>query len=227
MLLQNRYLTRTLRIRHAHGPASAIMICLNGVGYLVTARHAVAGIQADENIQFRVDDGWDTISVGRLKLADHDDIAVLTSPQLGNLGLEQEFISPDIFVGQAVAYCGFPLGLEGSGPPDHRWPIPLVKSAIYSGSIHRDGQVIFLFDTLNNKGFSGGPIFAADNAGTPKLVAIVSGYHFDRPVPVMRPTERGDLESIPDLVVQPNSGFMKGVPIARALELIAELEHGC
>lgn len=59
-----------------------------------------------------------------------------------------------------------------------------------------------------------------------KLAAIVSGYHFDRHLDVMRRAEGGVFEPVPDFAVQPNSGFMKAVPIPRALELVAEIENG-
>ncbi|MBU4434670.1 MAG: serine protease [Alphaproteobacteria bacterium] len=226
MLLQDRYLTRTLRIRYAHGPGSAIMICVRGRGYLVTARHVVEGIQAGENIEFRVDDVWMPIPIRQAKLSELDDIAILISDNVNEQGLDEALISGLLTVGQPVAYCGFPLGLEGVAPAGHRWPIPLVKAATYSGSILQNGRMVHLFDTLNNKGFSGGPIFAQDPAGMVKLAAIVSGYHFDRHLDVMRRAEGGVFEPVPDFAVQPNSGFMKAVPIPRALELVAEIENG-
>lgn len=221
MRLTGRYLEPTLRIRYAHGPATGILIRVAGKTYVVTAAHVVAGMQDGENIEFRIDDGWGVLPVQRARFSPDNDLVVLGPLKVdGELGLSEEYISSEMVVGSAAAYCGFPLDLEGTPPPGHRWPIPIVKSAVYSGQVRQGTAIIQLFDTVNNQGFSGGPVFVNDGTASPKLSAIVSAYRFDRPIPVMRRDENGDFVEDPDHFVRPNSGFMMAVSIGRALDLV-------
>ena len=223
MLLTFEYLTRTLRIRHVGGPGAAVLVTVRDQTYLITARHVVETVQAGENLLVRRRGEWHQVRVERLRVAEADDIAVLVLPGLGGPGLRENLMDGRVYVGQAAAYGGYPLGLEGLAPDEHDWPIPLVKSAIYSGAVRLNGTMVFLFDTVNNNGFSGGPVWV-EVGGVVTLAAIVSGYHYDRAIPVMRPRADGGEEPVPDLTVKPNSGFMKAVPIQRAVELISALE---
>ncbi|WP_419253609.1 trypsin-like peptidase domain-containing protein [Caulobacter sp. ErkDOM-YI] len=223
MRLTDHELLPVLRIEYVRGPATAILVTVGGKGYVVTAGHVVEGLQPGDNIRFRVDESWSALPIESVRFGVRDDIAILTSPLLGpNSGLPEERINGFITVGSTASYCGFPLGIEGVRPEGHRWPIPMVKAAIYSGSTNLEGPMVHLFDTVNNKGFSGGPIYVNDGTAIPKLCAIVSGYKFDRPIPLMRRDEQGGFVEDPVHFVQPNSGFMLAVPILRALELIQE-----
>ena len=134
-------------------------------------------------------------------------------------GLTEELLDGSIALGQDVVYCGFPLGMEmGNLPGANNWPTPLIKSAMFSGLIHHAGVVELLFDTVNNPGFSGGPIIKRDQAGL-RVVGIVSGYRFDAPIPVCQRDEHGMLAETADYFVRPNSGFMIGLNISRGIEL--------
>lgn len=102
--------------------------------------------------------------------------------------------------------------------------MPIVKGGIYSGSVKFQEEIMtHLFDTVNNKGFSGGPVFAEGADRVPKLAAIVFGYWYDRDLNIHRIGADGSKTPLEDLVVRPNSGFMRAVPISRALELIEEM----
>jgi hypothetical protein len=104
-------------------------------------------------------------------------------------------------------------------PDTPDWIHPFVKSGVMSGAIKRDGYREYVFDTHNNKGFSGGPIIKRDHKTNElTVIAVVSDYKFDRPLVVQRRAENGDYEDLPDYRVLPNSGFMRGVPINLAIE---------
>lgn len=223
MRLFGRELLPVLRVNCGPGPGTAILVTIGGKSYVITARHVARGVQPGSNIQYRVDEGWSEMPIDSVRLGAADDIAVLTSPALRpDNGLPEDRIDGQFEVGSSAAYCGFPIGLEGMRPDGHRWPIPIVKAGIFSGSTNAGGPMVHLFDTVNNKGFSGGPIYVDDGTGAAKLGAIVSGYKYDRPIPLMKRDERGGLVEDPDHCVQPNSGFMVAVPIQRALDLIRE-----
>jgi S1-C subfamily serine protease len=228
MMLQGRHLIPTIKINHASRIGTAVLLRSQGYGYIVTARHLVEGLRAAERILVRRGDGWRPVEVQDVRYGDDnriDDIAVLSVPEVAHAqAVDDDLVMMALTVGQAVAYCGFPLSLEGVAPDGHDWPMALVKGGIYSGSVRMQERMVHLFDAVNNVGFSGGPIFAQDVDGTPKLVAIVSGYEFDRDLEVTRLVPGGEREKVPDLFVRPNSGFMRAVPIRRAQELIAQFE---
>lgn len=226
MMLQGRHLIPTIKINSANRVGTAVLVRSHGRGYVVTARHLVDGLQAAERILVRKLDGWGPVEVEDVRYGDDnriDDIAVLSVPEVAVAqAIDDDLVMTGLTVGQTVAYCGFPLSLEGIAPEGHEWPMALVKGGIYSGSVRMQGRTVHLFDAVNNVGFSGGPIFAQDVDGTPKLVAIVSGYEFDRDLEVTRIVLGGERQQVPDLFVRPNSGFMRAIPIRRALELIAQ-----
>lgn len=78
-------------------------------------------------------------------------------------------------IGTDVFFFGFPLGNLGTEALGMKFP--LVKKAMISGWVKRNGLELLLLDGHNNLGFSGGPIAAYDVA-TKKMVVVgvVSGY---------------------------------------------------
>lgn len=225
MRLQGQYLLSVIKIRSHRGEAAATILRRRGLGFLVTAKHAVEGILPGDRVYFRVGDGLSPLVAHQVGLGRHDDIAVLLIGQVGDdVGLPENLVDPLLTLGQPIVYCGFPLGLEGIAPEGHAWPMPIVKGGIYSGSVKFQEEIMtHLFDTVNNKGFSGGPVFAEGADRVPKLAAIVFGYWYDRDLNIHRIEADGSKTPLEDLVVRPNSGFMRAVPISRALELIEEM----
>jgi hypothetical protein len=77
-------------------------------------------------------------------------------------------------------------------------------------------------------GFSGGPVIKKDGNEL-RVVALVSNYLFDSNAPVYQRLSGGEFEPTADYVVKPNSGFMRAIPIARAVsaaKLLVEQASG-
>ncbi len=225
MLVRSEFLTPTIRIRTPDGEATAVIIRQGTAAYLVTAAHAVASVSDGDRILFRMDEGWVHLDVWKIRRSVKDDIAIIPVDAPADAGVPEDQVGCRMIMGQNTTYLGFPLSHEQVGPEGHRWPIALAKAGIFSGAVQSStGAQIYLIDTVNNKGFSGGPILAQENGvGPVKLAAIVSGYLYDRDIPVRSRAEDGSWQESAEHFVRPNSGFMIGVPIGRAITLISEL----
>jgi hypothetical protein len=172
-----------------------------------------------DKLGIRFESDWHLVDVKDFEVCDRgSDVAAICPGTHWGEGLSPDYFDGGMFVGEDVAYCGFPLSLETYGLPGGLgWPKGFVKSAIFSGAIARpDGLHDFLFDTINNQGFSGGPILVR-NKGRLRVVALVSGYKYDAPSPVYRRWPDGSEELSSDYFIKPNSGFMVGTPIERAV----------
>lgn len=209
-----------MRIRYRHGPATAVYFSVYGYHFVLTASHVAKDMQKGDKFEVRFKRDW--VSVG-VRDVEHDDeqfdiCAILPETQWGQ-GLDEQASTDFVYVGEEVAFIGFPLNLEvylTTG--DLGWPMGLVKSGIFSGSVPRpsDGKLRYFFDAHNNVGFSGGPI-VAQRHGILKVAALVSEYWYDRPLPLMKKDSAG-VETETDYFVAPNSGFMIGVPIEMGLK---------
>jgi hypothetical protein len=219
------FLDRTLRIKYDTHVGSAVNVQFAKVCMVLTAAHIVDGMQVGDRLGVRFRSDWrlvDVIGVSRCKLGT-DVCAIRTRTRWGD-GLHEEQLTAGIAVGEEVAYCGFPLNLEMEGTPGSLgWHKGFVKGAIFSGAIAREqGGYDYLFDTINNRGFSGGPIIKRDS-GQLRVVALVGGYKFDAPAPVHKRSPDGNVIEMTDYFVRPNSGFMIGTPIKMAVDAAKEL----
>ncbi len=100
--------------------------------------------------------------------------------------------------------------------------MPLLKAGMMSGSRKVGDDKVYLFDTLNNRGFSGGPIIRGEPE-SPSVIAVVCGYEFDAPLKIEQKNPCGTFEEVSDYRVRPNSGFMMGTPIRHAVNAAKRL----
>jgi hypothetical protein len=190
------------------------------VNFILTAAHVVEGLISQESIAIRYHHDWNLWVVANCSTCElgSDVCAIRLRDHLGD-GLDQDRLDAGILQGQEVTYCGFPLGMEMMDLPTREgWPTAFIKGGIFSGFAAKIGYNELLFDALNNNGFSGGPIIKQDSAdNTLKIVGLVSRYRFDATIPVLQRNVEGDLVETADYCVRPNSGFMVGVGINRAI----------
>jgi hypothetical protein len=215
ILVTSNIVSRVLRVKYRYGPASALYFDVHGHQFILTAHHAFEGLQPGDKIEVRFRKDWVPISVRDVEPDDSNfDICAIMPMTKWGAGLTEEMTTNSILVGEEVAFVGYPLDLETySSDGELGWPMGLVKSGIFSGSVPRksDGRYRYFFDAFNNRGFSGGPILVQQNK-TLKVAALVSEYWNDRTLPIMRRDPSG-VETSTDYFIVPNSGFMVGVPI--------------
>lgn len=219
ILVSQLFLTRVLRIRYRGGIGSALYAEIGGVQVLLTAAHVVSGMHPGDNFEIRFNRDWLLVRANDVEFCREgtDVAAICPAAELGE-GISEDLLDGQVFVGQDVVYCGFPLGFEMNGLPDTSgWPLGLAKAAIFSGILAQEaGPNLYLFDTINNRGFSGGPILLQQGKEV-KVAALVSGYKFDSNSPVYRLQPGNESETETEFYVKPNSGFMVGVPIGKAV----------
>jgi hypothetical protein len=218
------FMSRTFRIKFFENVGSCFYAQIGGSNFIITAKHLVPNLSGGELIGIRIYNAWQPMEVEISTVCDRGgDIAVIKLRQNFGEALLEGQLDASIRIGQDVVYCGFPLGLENEALPDApQWPVPLIKGAVMSGARVRNGFREYLFDTINNRGFSGGPIVKREVGGL-KVVGVVSGYKFDAPLHIEQRNNDGLFVESLDYRVQPNSGFMIATPINSAIRAAKQL----
>ncbi|WP_162197171.1 S1 family peptidase [Loktanella sp. S4079] len=229
--LTSAILNHVIKIETAKGKGTAFFMRYERQNFLVTAKHLACATQPGDNIlclTFENDVYSEAVDIEHG--TDETDISVI---KLGNPFYPWEMSSPivpetgQLLLGQEVVIAGFPLGLE----PRHETlfgnkPMPLIKGGIFSGMLERSFEGAasrtkhpqYFLDVHNNKGFSGGPVFATSKNRNTRttdvhVVAMVSEYFYDRPLGGEATTSN----------LKPNSGFTVAIPIGKAVEAVKTL----
>lgn len=189
-MISNVY-ERVLLVRiGGNGPrpetATAFTVEVDGRQYLLTAKHVVASLAANDFIEYAKAGKWVRLSVQIFKCDDPTDIAVLIPPYQLTTAFEFPTDLSKISYGQDAYFLGFPYGITLNGTNvNGDLPLPFIKRATYSGTIPLDvakRSVLILLDGYNNPGFSGGPVVYKNpfsQSWDYKLLAVVSGFQPD------------------------------------------------
>lgn len=216
-MVTTNILSRTLFI-HAAEYGSAVVIAVDGIEYVVTAKHLLA-TPTNTFIKIRSNGTWIEYRTKEIGRAPGEiDIAVLQiGAQLVVNDLPAAADMGGLVLGQDVFFVGFPYKLEGpSGFVQDRRPLGYVKKGTVSALDSQDHPALVI-DAINNEGFSGGPVVFAE-IGKPanelKIAAIVSKYRTEQEY-VIGADGRETGETI-----QYNTGFLYAYNIRYALDLI-------
>ena len=157
-------------------------------------------------------------------LKPENDIAVLIFDKPINPEYSLTLSTAGLSLGQNVYFLGFPLGFSTRINDLNGQPIPLIKGAIFSGSLGDNMTEIkeFLLDGHNNAGFSGGPaIFNSGDDLNPqyKVFGIISGYKLEK-IPQ-------NINSQQEFTTLNNSGIISCTSAISAIEKIENNPIGC
>lgn len=216
----------TLRINSGSAVGTSFLVRKDHRRFLITAAHVCPNVAVGDRVGIWRHGCWDYIQVtGVQKCVAGTDLVVIRVPDNMGAGLPWDMLKANVVVGESVSYCGFPLGLQMEDVPDaDGFPMSIVKAGTVSAFFHKDGRAEILVDTINNRGFSGGPVVRfCHDSGVRFVIAVVSNYKFDAPAEVYRRLADDRLEPVGDLFVQPNSGFMRAVSIRHAQDAIVSL----
>ncbi len=238
-------LRRVLRVQTAHGEGTAFTLDVDGRQYVITAKHVVAGLAEDDNLNVRRNDKWESIHVKIFRCDDPIDIAIIVPPHQLTIDFPLEGTSAGMRYGQDVYFVGYPYGLSivGGEKVNGLYPIPFIKKGIASANGGTENAAILYVDGNNNPGFSGAPIVYRDLDRTDwsfKVAAVVSGFRLDvtpvlQPVPIDRDqitagdianariaTRGNQLVRLTETgqVVQTNTGIILGWNISHAIDMI-------
>lgn len=217
MLVTNNILCRTFMIRGADW-GTAFTLDIDGVEYLVTARHLLRddpeSLEVFHAVRLLEPLAVELVGQGGGEV----DIAVFrTRTRMTKPGLPVTPTIKGLAFGQDVHFLGFPYkNWTDVGTLFDGWPLPWIKKGTVASYKLSDPQVIHL-DAINNEGFSGGPVFfyppASPRAGC--VAGVVSKYLTgEEPVLDGQGTPTG-------MTVPYNTGFLVAYGIQHVLDLVA------
>lgn len=221
-MITSNVLSRLFFIRFGNATATCFTIDVGNREYIVTAKHVVEEIAAQDTIKLMLKNEWIDLKVNLVgHAADELDISVLSTDRVltpNNYPMEPG--SKGMIYGQDMYFLGYPFGWRGiyTNGGNGGSPFPFVKKATLS---LMNGKMFYL-DGYNNKGFSGGPVVFQDlNGGKQfKVAGVISGYMFENK-PVLH-----EGEGTP-LVVEDNTGIINVVDIGLAINVINDNPIGC
>jgi hypothetical protein len=215
-------LQRTVFIKVGSEAGTAFAVDYQGKMYLITAKHVVAGVPAENaTIQIWQDNEWKNYqTVKTIYPSSGDvDIAVFATqekvdkPYLVTVG----GLSGGPTLGQQVWFLGYPWGIAshfGGGKV-----APFIKRGTMSAVDSTNPNAVVLYvDGFNNPGFSGGPIvFWNFSTHSYQIIGVVKGYREDS-AKVLINGQHVDTQ----LLV--NTGILVGYSIEHAMKAIQEAE---
>lgn len=211
MAITTNVIARTFRMKYGAQTGTCFTIDIDKRQYIVTAKHIVADIKPNDNIQILHEGKWKELTTNIVWIPNSDEDIAILAPEMQISPASPLIPSMDgIILGQDLYFCGFPFGLNTEvGKLNRNFPLPFVKKGIVSASeTQEDGSTIIYIDGHNNPGFSGGPvIFTHLETNKLKVAGVVSSY-YPNYVPVLKennPTEYMSLQNT-------------GIVIAYALE---------
>jgi hypothetical protein len=165
---------------------TAFTVDVDGRQYLLTAKHLVITLAANDFIEYADAGKWVRLPVQVFKCDDPTDIAVLVAPNQVTTAFEFPVDASKIVYGQDVYFLGFPYSIALNGTNvNGTLPMPFIKRATYAGIIPLDTakhSLLIMLDGYNNPGFSGGPIVYRDafsKSWDYRLLGVVSGFQPD------------------------------------------------
>lgn len=174
-------LQRTFHIRYEGSMGTCFTIDVESRRYLVTARHVVESLENYAVVEISHNRAWVPLRVQLVGHGPEDiDLTVLAPQQVFGSSSPLTLTMEGLVLADDVYFLGFPygLGMEVATEMNAGFPLPLVKKAVVS-AIMVDGGPLLL-DGHNNAGFSGGPVVRRSDGNEQSVIAVVSGYRYDR-----------------------------------------------
>lgn len=212
---------RVFRIRTSAGVASCFLFHTDKGSLFISAQHCLKGSRPGDKIFFQRNGKWIKTEITNIAFdGNRNDSCAFTTSGGVEPSPATKWGGKTIF-GEKHLFFGFPLGLECNANIDG-FPIPLCRTAHFSGVVEINGVTVVVLDGFNNSGYSGGPVFHA--SGPFELTGIISGYHYDSNYPVYKKNESGNQIDTGQFV-KPNSGLIYVTPIKCIVDLVNEFDR--
>jgi hypothetical protein len=190
-------LFRVRLIKAGGNVGTSFTLDVDGRQYLVTAKHVVKDLKAEDTIlMFKEEGQWSPpMPVKVFRCDEPIDIAILVPPT--QLTPSFPFEPGNFYIGQESYFAGFPFGLSLNRMNINGiYPIPFLKRSIISAQdTQKNAHIVFL-DGINNPGFSGGPVVFRDldqRQATFRIAAVISAYRPEFiPTLVPEPVKQGE-----------------------------------
>lgn len=224
IVLGSSQMSCCVQIRTSAAVGTAFVFGSGLNSYFLTAGHNLQAVAESENVLFKRGNDWQSFEIDKIfRHPDGDDVAAFTligiQWKVGDDLLPKFGLSP----GGEVKFLGFPHGLESNYPSETGFSSPFVRTAFLSGIYLHEGRELMMLDGFNNPGYSGGPIYARADNGTPSLAGIISGYRIEeKSKSIVYELSSDGMEKRSDsLFVKINSGMIHAVAIGRIEPLLS------
>ncbi|RWM89150.1 MAG: hypothetical protein EOR84_25270 [Mesorhizobium sp.] len=227
MQLTSREISGVFRIRYGNSVGSGFLYHTISGCCFISAAHILNGAKNDDNVLIQRDFDWISIPLVQIEFSKRNsDVCAFSVKGFSVSNILSPYQTPSLSLGGQVRFLGFPHDLVNTYP-GQGFPMPLVRTAHFSGVIAVDGIDVMVLDGFNNPGYSGGPVYCQDSSGGNALVGVVSGYRFEKSThgKVFRRYPDGREEEIPDIFIKPNSGMVQAVPLAAVNGVVSQMLH--
>lgn len=143
---------------------SAFTTHVDGVEYLITAKHVVEGVNAGDSILIMHNCNFLPVSVTAVvncKNPEVDIVALVLNQKISH-AIDIPLTMNGVVLSQEIFFLGFPLSInlyQKSASYNNGFPLAFVKKGIISYINYDDPNLVTVYyDLHNNGGFSGGPI---------------------------------------------------------------------
>lgn len=176
-------LQSVFHMKYNGSTGTTFLIEKDSTNYFVTAKHIIKDSKYGDKLTIEIyqDSLWKTLT-GEVyfdKLNDID-IALIKPENFGYVKSGITFKQTESIIGDEGFFLGFPYGLKTNFDNNVGFPLPLIKKALFSGTIIKNGIQTLFLDGHNNPGFSGGPVLFKDRRrnGDNKyhLIGVISAY---------------------------------------------------
>jgi len=226
-MLTDGMIHSTFKIKSATQLGTAVYVYFKNQHWIFTAKH-LFGLSSPIAIDVLYGNSWNKVTVLEYKSSPIQDVAVLRCNITGFREGNAFPLAESMGIGQDLCFLGYPLGLHyESETMFTERPIPLYKKGCLSGMLGSGDKLQWVIDGMNNKGFSGGPVFSLPVNRKPEdisLIGIVAGYiNGESNLYTKDPAINNGKEIMSNTqYVKENPGIMLAVPIKSCLELITK-----
>jgi hypothetical protein len=222
-MITSSTIARVLQIEYNGSLASAFTIESDSTQYLVTAKHIFKGLQSGNTIDLLVTvQGTKKLLNCNVYFHDEDniDIAVLkfNRNKFITKVFSTKFNNDMMIFGHDAYILGFPFGMLSSDIKDSSYPAPFVKKGCISAIYKENNATVIYADTVNNIGFSGGPMttYEPNNYKDAYIIGVISGYR-------IHTSNVFDEKGVQTKnYVRENSGLTKAYSINHVFEIIED-----
>lgn len=210
--ISSHELKAIFRIRYGNATGTAFLLRASGGICMVSAAHVLSGARTGDSVHLQAKTGWQAYRISDFVASDIYDVCVFS---LETLRVADHFSATpgaEILLGAQLLFVGFPHDLVSLAPGGN-FTVPLVRGALFSGTIDERGCQLLILDGFNNPGYSGSPVYARHVSGKAALLGVISGYRWERPSQgkVFQRDEHGTESEVPNLYVKANSGMIQAV----------------
>ncbi len=177
-MITNNTLQRVFLIKCGNKEGTAFSIEVDGLQYLVTAKHVIEESDPVQKLEIYRYGKWQKSPIKSSWTSNTGADVALLSPVEQVSPVTPVRILMELYISQEIYFLGFPFGLKTEASQiNNGYPVPLVKKGMISGfTFTVKGSQEIICEGLNNPGFSGGPIVSISPKGDILFLGIVAAY---------------------------------------------------